>query len=102
MGSTSDNKVHQLLRKSSLNRKWITGMEKVLANHELVSNSGDARQALEAKASVLWSIRNSRTPAFLSGEAAVDFCEDIDFIAGAVQVDPAHLFHIMRGCSLFV
>lgn len=73
---------HQLLKRSMLNKKWMKGLRQRNIFKQNYSAEDNVRR-IEKK---LFSMPNSKIPAFLSGHKQLDFCEDSDIAGEAVQV----------------
>ena len=72
---------HQLLKRSMWNKKWMKALRRRNTFHQNYTDEENFRR-IENK---LLSIRNSNIPAFLSGHKRLDFCDDSNIAAGAIQ-----------------
>ena len=82
LNCTPDNP-HQLVKRSILNKKWLRGLRSRTIFKQNSTTHINNVQMIEKQLS---SMRNGNVPTFLSGHKKLDFSEDADIAARAVQV----------------
>jgi hypothetical protein len=83
---------HQLLKRSMLNKKWMKGLRQRNSLHQNYTGEYNFR-GIE---NILLSMRNGNIPAFLSGHKRLDFCDDSNIAAGAIQAIEIFIFFISQ------